>query len=77
VWTHGLGDPCTPRYPSDDPARAVAVEAFAIDPEEDRALAALADCEIDRTGREWGERDGDDLAALAQDGKGSMSAFEA
>jgi hypothetical protein len=55
----------------------VAVEAFAVDPEEDRALAALADCEIDRTGRAWGERDGDYLAALAHDGESSMSAFEA
>src|ERR1035441_2629316 len=29
--------------------------------------AGLADCEIDRTGRPWRERGGDDLAALAHD----------
>ena len=77
MWTHGLGDPCTPRDASDDPARVVAVEAVTIGGEEDGSLAALANCKVDRTGRAWGERDSDDLAALTHDGEGSMSAFEA
>ncbi len=77
VRTHGLGDPCTPRDASDDSAGAVAVEAAAVNTEEDRALAALTDCEIDRTGRAWGERDRDDFAAFTHNREGSMSAFEA
>jgi len=77
VRTHGLGDPCTPRDTSNDPARAVAVEATAVRAEEDRSLAPLADCEVDSAGRTWCERDGNDLAPLSQDGEGPMSAFEA
>jgi hypothetical protein len=73
VRTHGIGDPCTPRDAWDDSAGAVAVEAAAVNTEEDRALAALADCEIDRTGRAWGERDRDDFAALTHNREGSMS----
>jgi hypothetical protein len=42
-----------------------------------RALAALADCEIDRTGRAWGERDRDDFAAFTHNREGATSAFEA
>jgi len=41
------------------------------------ALAALADCEIDRTGRAWGERDRDDFAAFTHNHEGATSAFEA
>jgi hypothetical protein len=77
VRAHELGDSRASRDASDDPAGAVAVEAVAVDPDDDRALAALADCKVDGPGRPWSERDGDNLAALAHDGKGSMSAFEA
>jgi hypothetical protein len=77
VWADELGDTCTPCHPSDDPASTVAIEAVAVGSEEDRSLAPLADCKVDGPGcvrREW---DGHDLAPLSQDGKGSMSAFEA
>lgn len=77
VWADELGDTCTPCDPSDDPASTVAIEAAAVGGEEDRSLAPLADCKIDRTGCARRERDGHDLAPLSQDGKGSMSAFEA
>jgi len=77
VRTDELGDARALCHSANDPARTVAVEAVAVDPEEDRALTALADCEVDGTGRAWRERDGDNLAALAHDGEGSMSAFEA
>ena len=77
VRTDELGDTRALCHSANDPARAVAVEAAAVDPEEDRALTALADCEVDGTGRAWRERDGDNLAALAHDGEGSMTAFEA
>jgi hypothetical protein len=77
VRANELGDLCTPCHTSDDPASTVAVEAIAVDTEEDRSLATLAACEIDRTGRAWGERDRDDLVALTHDGEGAMSPFEA
>ena len=76
VRANKLGDPRTPSDASDDPARALAVQAAAVSGEEDRSLAPLADCEVDRAGRAWGERDRDDLAALAHDGEVSTSAFE-
>jgi len=69
--------PARRRDASDYPAGTVAVEALAVEAEEDRALTALADCEVDGACRPWRERDGDDLVALAHDGEGSMSAFEA
>jgi hypothetical protein len=77
VWADELGDPRASRDASDYPTGAVAVEAVAVEAEEDRPLAALADCKVDGACRPWRERDGDDLAALAHDGEGSMTAFEA
>src|SRR4051812_40914565 len=40
-------------------------------------VEALTDGEVDRTGGTRCERDGDDLAALAQHGEGAVPAFEA
>ncbi len=77
VWANELGDACTPRDASDNPAGAVAFEAVAVEAEQDRPLAALADCKVDSACRPWCERGGDNLAALAHEGEGSMSAFEA
>jgi len=69
VGTDALCDPGTRCDPPNDPPGAVTVEAVAVGTEEDRSLAALADGEVDRSGCAGRERDGDDLAALAQDGK--------
>jgi hypothetical protein len=62
-----LGDPGAAGNPADDPCRAVPVQAPAVRPHEHRPLAALADSQVDRPGGPGGERDGDDLAALAGD----------
>ena len=62
---------------ADDPSGGVAVEACAVVAEEDRSLAAFADREVDGAGGSGCERDGDDLAALAQDREGAVPAFEA
>ncbi len=55
--------PARRRDASDYPAGAGAVEALAVEAEEDRALTALAHCEVDGACRPWRERDGDDLVA--------------
>lgn len=43
----------------------------------DRPLAPLADYKVDGAAPAWDERDSDNLAALAHNREGSMSAFEA
>ena len=53
------------------------VEAFPVGGEEQRALGALADGQVDGAGGARGERDGDDLAALAGDDQGPVPALEA
>ena len=53
------------------------VEPLAVPSDEDRSFDALADGQVDRSGGAWCERDGDDLASLAQHGKGAMAAFDA
>ena len=63
--------------PTDDPARAVAVETIATRPAEDRALAALADGKVDCPGGAGGEGDDRHLAAFASDPQRAMAAFEA
>ncbi len=60
-----------------DPPRGVAVEALAVRPDEDRPLGPLTNGQVDRAGRAWRERDGDDLAALAEHREGAMAAFDA
>ena len=60
-----------------DPAGGVTVEPAAVGAEEDRSFAAFADGEVDGPGGAGRERDGDDLAALAQDGQGAVAALEA
>ena len=54
----------------------MAIEPGAVAAEEDRSLAAFADGEVDRPGGAGRQRDGDDLAALADDRQGAMTAFE-
>ena len=47
------------------------------EPQEDRALAAVSDREIDRAGGPGRKRNDDDLAALAENPQGAVAAFDA
>ena len=60
-----------------DPPGGVAVQPIAVSSEEDGSFAALTDGEVNRASRAGRERNGDDLAALAQDRQGAMPALEA
>jgi len=71
-----LVDPSSAGESSDDPPGRVPVQSFAVVAAEDRALRPLADGEVDRPGGSRCERDGDDLAALAQDGQSAVAALE-
>jgi hypothetical protein len=53
------------------------VQSAAIGSQEDRALAALADGQVDRPGGARRQRDGDDLAALTGDHQGAVPALDA
>jgi len=77
VWPDGLADAGTPGDPSHDPASAVPVHPLPVGSEEDRAVESFTDGQVDRTGGAGCQRDGDDLAALAQHGQGAVSAFKA
>ena len=61
----------------DDPGGGVAVEAGAVAAEEDRAVGAFADGEVDGAGGAGRHRDEDGLAAFAEHGEGAVAAFEA
>jgi hypothetical protein len=54
----------------------MAIETNSVDAEEDRPLAALADCKIDSAGGAWGQWDSDNLPALAHDSESSVYPFE-
>ena len=77
VWPDGLGDPGAAGYPVDDPGGAVPVQPTAIGSQQDGPFTALADGQVDRPGGARGERDGDDLAALAGDHQGPVPALHA
>jgi hypothetical protein len=72
-----LGDPRAAGHPPDDPGGAVPVQPPSVCGEEERPFGALADGQVDRAGGVRGERDGDDLAALAGDDQGPVAAFQA
>jgi hypothetical protein len=72
-----LCDPGPPGDAPDDASGAVAVEAAAVGSSEDRSLVALADGQVDRSCGAGCQRDGDDLAALAQNGQSAVSTLEA
>ena len=59
-----------------DPGGSVTVETSPVGVEEQRALAAFADREVDGAGRSGREWDDYGLAALAQNGQGAVSSFE-
>jgi hypothetical protein len=61
--------------PADDPAGAVPVQP-PVRGDEQRPFAALADGQVDRADGARGERDGDDLAALAGDDQGPVAALQ-
>jgi hypothetical protein len=58
-------------------ADGLPVETFAVVAEEDRPLDPFADGQVDSSGGARRERDGDDLAALAQHDEGAVAAFDA
>jgi hypothetical protein len=72
-----LGDPGASGDPADDADGSVPVGALAVGGEEQRARGALADGQVDGACGPRGERDGDDLAALAGDDQGSVAALQA
>ena len=77
VGSDPLGDPGPASDAAHDPARGVPIESVAVGAAEDRSFAAFTDGEIDRPRGAGRERDGHDLAALAQDRQGAVAAFEA
>jgi hypothetical protein len=77
VRPHVLADPGPPGDPADNPPGAVPVQPPPARGQEDRAIAALAGGQVDRPGGARGERDGDDLAALAGDRQGPVPALDA
>jgi hypothetical protein len=77
VRSDRFGDPGAARDLADDPPGAVPVKPPAVSGEENGIVAAFADGQVDRPGRARGERDGDDLAALAGDGQGPVPALQA
>jgi hypothetical protein len=60
-----------------DAAGAVPIHPLAVGSQEDRAVESFTDNEIDCSGGAWCERDGHNLAALAQDAEGAVPALEA
>ena len=75
VRPDGLGDPGTAGDPADNPPGAVPVQPPAISTEEDRALAPLADGQVDRARGTRRQGDGDHLSALTCDHQGPVAAF--
>jgi hypothetical protein len=53
------------------------IRAAPIRSEEDRAVEAVDDDQVDRPGRSRGHGDGDDLAAFAEHRQGAVAAFDA
>jgi len=64
VRADGLGDPGAPCDTADDPPAAMPVQPPPASSQENGALAAFPDREVDRPGGAGRERDGDHLAAL-------------
>jgi hypothetical protein len=60
-----------------DPSRRVAVDPTVVGSDEDRSLAAFTDREINGPRRAGRQRDGHDLATLAQDRERAVAALQA
>jgi hypothetical protein len=76
VGSHPLGDPRLSGDTAHDPTGGVTVDPLAIGGGEDRLRAPFADRDVDGPGRPGRERDGHDLATLADDGEGAVAALE-
>jgi ribosomal protein S18 acetylase RimI-like enzyme len=77
VRANVLGDPGPAGNPPHDPGGAVPVHPPLVPGKEQRTFTALAGGQVDGPGGARGERDGDDLAALAGDHQGAVAALEA
>jgi hypothetical protein len=71
------GDSGAAGDPAHDAGGAVPVQPPPVRSGEQRPAHALADRQVDRAGRPGRERDGDDLAALAGDDQGAVTALQA
>jgi hypothetical protein len=67
VWPDALGDPGPSGDAAHDPPGGVTVDPCTVGADEDRAVAAFTDCQVDGPGGAGRQGDGDDLAAFAQD----------
>jgi hypothetical protein len=76
VGSHALGDPGPSADAAHDPPGSVSVDPLAVGSDEDRAVAAFADRQIDGPRRPGCERYGHDLAAFAHDGERAVAALE-
>jgi hypothetical protein len=76
VRAHRLHDAGLPGGAFDDPGGAEPLQPLPVGAAEDRPVEAFPDREVDRPRGPWGERDGDDLAALPQDRQGPVPPFD-
>jgi hypothetical protein len=53
------------------------VKAVPVSGKKDWPVASLADCQVNRPGRAWCERDGHDFAALAGNHQSAVAALDA
>jgi hypothetical protein len=77
VGAHALGDPRPSRDAAHDPSGRVSIDPPPVDSHEERPVAAFADRQIDGAGRPGRERDGHDLASLAQDRERAVPPLQA
>jgi hypothetical protein len=75
VGRDDLGDPGPAGDLADDPPGAVPVQPPPVRSQEHRAIRPFPDSQVDRPGGPWRQRDGDDLAALADDGQRPVPAL--
>jgi hypothetical protein len=62
---------------ADPPVRGAPLEALAVPPPQDRAVAAITDGQVECPGGAWNERSGGGLVALAHDPQRAIAALEA
>jgi hypothetical protein len=72
-----LGDPGAAGQAAHDPGGTVPVEPLPVGAEEDRPVHPLTDGQVDRPRRPRRQRDGDHLAALADDNQSPVPALDA
>ncbi len=77
VGRDGFGDPRAARNFADDPPGAVPVQPPSVGGEEDGPVTPFPGGQVDRPGGARRERNGDDLAALADDRQGPVPALQA